>query len=140
MLSGIGVDGTKEIIVLNDNKLKERKMNIEKVGVGIHNDIKRIEKEYGDMGAVSVRDLSDEAWGADGEHWGGQFGCGQTIGLQSLVGYYLDSWLEKEERCSDWEGGLDEGMVKYAADDVLAACQVYEKLKGLKGSKGSKEL
>ncbi len=105
--------------------------HIVKLGVGIHEDFKRLHEDYGVecRGYLDLRSLALQHHRAGLAH-GGDSPAPMPRGLQSLaahVGINLDK--AHSVRVSDWEAlELTTEQVRYAAEDALAALLVWQRL------------
>lgn len=87
------------------------------------------------QGAGLERQTLDAEFGVTGEGFidlhelATAYRC-QPRSLQGLVGIFLEKYLKKEERCTDWEQNpLTQAQVDYAATDAYAALLVLQAMR-----------
>lgn len=91
---------------------------IQKIGVGIHDDIVGLKKlfTFKQSGFVELQTLVQE------------HGI-ENISLKKLCGIVLGGKISKKQQVSNWEKTeLSEGQKRYAATDAWAALRIYEDL------------
>ncbi|KAK4056677.1 hypothetical protein OIO90_002229 [Microbotryomycetes sp. JL221] len=102
--------------------------SIIKLGVQIAGDARKLIRDFG-VHSRGLLDLSNVARLVDGERYVARRGL---IGLQELVGTYLDKYLDKGDvRTSQWTRALDSEQQSYAGNDVYSSLQVYKALQML---------
>ncbi|GAA5986596.1 hypothetical protein JCM5350_008311 [Sporobolomyces pararoseus] len=101
-----------------------------KLGVQIAGDGRKLERDFGfkPQGLLELNDLTKRF---DAQRHAGRFG--PLIGLQELVGIYLDRYLPKDHsvRCGVWSGTLSEAQKSYGANDVYSSLHVLLALESL---------
>lgn len=91
---------------------------IQKIGVGIHDDILSLKKiqPFRQSGFIELQTLVQE------------YGI-EHISLKKLCGIVLGGKISKKQQVSNWEKeDLSDGQKKYAATDAWAALRIYEEL------------
>ncbi|GAA6014701.1 hypothetical protein JCM11491_000198 [Sporobolomyces phaffii] len=101
-----------------------------KLGVQIAGDARKLERDFGfkPKGLLELNDLTkryDPQQHVDR--------TGPLIGLQELVGIYLDRYLPKDHsvRCGVWSGTLSDAQKSYGANDVYSSLHVLLALESL---------
>ncbi|GAA5894403.1 3'-5' exonuclease [Sporobolomyces salmoneus] len=101
-----------------------------KLGVQIAGDARKLTRDFNHQprGLLELNDLTKRY--DPSRHIGR---TGPLIGLQDLVGMYLDTYLPKERkvRCGVWSGDLTEEQKIYGANDVYSSLQVLRALQSL---------
>ncbi|GAA5965905.1 hypothetical protein JCM3765_006484 [Sporobolomyces pararoseus] len=101
-----------------------------KLGVQIAGDARKLERDFGfkPQGLLELNDLTKRF---DSQHHARRLG--PLIGLQELVGIYLDRYLPKDHsvRCGVWSGNLSEAQKSYGANDVYSSLHVLLALESL---------
>jgi ribonuclease D len=94
--------------------------NIQKIGVGIRDDIKAIQvlKRFKPAGFVELTNLTKQA-------------ALEVESVKKLTGLVLGFRISKSAQTSNWEAErLDQKQVSYAATDAWVCLQIYQRLLG----------
>ncbi|MGQ9846116.1 MAG: 3'-5' exonuclease [Bacteroidales bacterium] len=92
--------------------------NIQKVGVGINQDIEQLQKlrKFNPNGFIDLQILAKNK------------GLG-ALSLRKLSEYFLAKKISKRQQLSNWElKRLTDAQIRYAATDAYAALLIYEKM------------
>jgi len=98
---------------------------VKKVGVGIRDDIRGLQKlkEFMPGGFVELQTMAVDRGLKD-------------FSLKKLAGILLDFRVSKRQRLSNWEADvLSQGQMVYAATDSWVALEIFKKLNNLDSSK-----
>ncbi|ORY89405.1 hypothetical protein BCR35DRAFT_300578 [Leucosporidium creatinivorum] len=101
-----------------------------KLGVQIAGDARKLTRDYPGFAPRGLLELNNVAKTVDPDRFKGQTGL---VGLQKLVGVYLDHYLSKEGgvRMGKWGEELGEEQLYYAANDVFSSLHVFLALQSL---------
>ncbi|GAA5940834.1 3'-5' exonuclease [Sporobolomyces koalae] len=109
-----------------------------KLGVQISGDGKKLERDFGfkPRGLLELNDLTRRY---DPQRHLNRYGL---IGLQELVGIYLDRYLPKDNsvRCGVWSGELSRDQKSYGANDVFSSLHVLLALQSLIAASAGSDL
>ena len=95
--------------------------NIEKLGIGLRDDIKDLQKMKS-FAAAGFVDLNECAESLEME----------SIGARKLSGIFLKSRISKNQQVSNWENPkLTPSQMTYAATDAWICLEIYEKMQEL---------